>query len=117
MYKYINCFEWSYIGYHYFITRDGSCHDCRPIKVKPAGVYGHNTDTIQICLAGYKSFGQVQFRTLARVIKNLMEAFQAITLNDIHGHNEFTDKKTCPEFDVKEFITRYLGGTNGNESN
>lgn len=107
-YKYINCFGWSDIGYHYFITRDGRVHDCRPLKNIPAGVKGQNKNSVQICLSGLETFEEVQFVTLARVVKNLMEAFPAIILDRIYGHRDFNNKKTCPNFWVEDFVTKYL---------
>ena len=109
-YKYINCFGWKWIGYHHFITRDGLVHDCRPITETPAGVKGFNENSIQICLGGLEQFEPVQFRSLARVIKNYMEAFPAIKLDRIFGHRELNNKKECPVFNVDEFINQYLGG-------
>lgn len=43
---------WSDIGYHFYITRDGVTHPCRPISRPGAHVKGHNGDSIGICLEG-----------------------------------------------------------------
>lgn len=44
--------NWSDIGYHYIIDRDGTIAKGRPLERIGAHVQGHNTGTIGICLIG-----------------------------------------------------------------
>ena len=40
------------IGYHFYITRDGELHHCRPISEPGAHVRGFNRHSIGICYEG-----------------------------------------------------------------
>lgn len=40
------------IGYHYYITRDGTVHQTRPVEQAGAHVYGHNRHSLGICYEG-----------------------------------------------------------------
>ena len=40
------------IGYHFYITRDGELHHCRPISEPGAHVRGFNKESIGICYEG-----------------------------------------------------------------
>ena len=40
------------IGYHFYITRDGTVHDGRPIEKVGAHCEGHNSHSIGICYEG-----------------------------------------------------------------
>ena len=41
-----------YIGYHFYITRDGELHHCRPVSEPGAHVRGFNRHSIGICYEG-----------------------------------------------------------------
>lgn len=43
---------WSDIGYHFYIERDGSRYEGRPLSKVGAHVRGHNTDSVGICYEG-----------------------------------------------------------------
>ena len=46
------------IGYHFYITRDGVLHHCRPVSEIGAHVRGFNRHSIGICYAGgYENYG------------------------------------------------------------
>ena len=104
----VNCLAWNDIGYHTVILSDGAVYDGRPYDVIGAGIAGHNRDAIHICLSGENHFSDSQFKSLRRVLFNLMEAFPIITIDNIKGHNEMTDKKTCPNFSVDDFKKDFL---------
>ena len=43
---------WFDIGYHYYITRDGKVHECRPVERMGAHARGANANSIGICYEG-----------------------------------------------------------------
>lgn len=110
------------IGYHYVIKRDGTLQLGRPIEQVGAHVRGYNKDSIGICLVGGMSrktgkavndYTSNQWQTLRMVVGGLMMQFPH---TEILGHNNLTNKKTCPNFDVlawwekiREPFDEYLG--------
>ena len=94
---------WSDIGYHYLILKNGTVVKCRPVWRKGAHCkeQGMNTDSIGICLTGNYEFSDEQFVSLQKIIDELRWLFGDIS---IHGHYEFSSKKTCPNFNPKDKI-------------
>lgn len=92
---------WSDIGYHYVISRDGKILCGRPVGIAGAHCQGHNFDSVGVCLVGDDEFNPVQFKALQNLYAMLkgfypdMKAF---------GHRDFTDLKTCPNFEVKDYL-------------
>lgn len=107
------------VGYHYFIKRDGTVEEGRPIVRPGAHVRGHNDYTIGICYAGGLSKHgkaednktQEQEDAMAILIANLMVKYDGIT--DVVGHRDLHGTATeCPSFEVSEWLTKYptIGG-------
>ncbi len=92
---------WSDIGYHYVIYRNSQIMSGRPVRIVGAHCKGHNTGSIGICLIGNDEFTEKQFDSLKRLYSMLRDIFQGMTA---HGHRDFTDKKTCPNFNVSEIL-------------
>lgn len=92
---------WSDIGYHYIIRRDGRIEFGRPIEKIGAHVRGENTGSVGVCLIGLDDFTVEQFASL----KALWQVFKLIN-PDItqHGHRDFTNQKTCPNFEVRDHL-------------
>ena len=93
---------WRDIGYHYVIRTDGSIETGRPIKKAGAHTKGHNKDSIGICLAGgfdgtTDDFTDEQFESLLVLVAGLRSIYGALS---VYGHNDFTNAKTCPNFNV-----------------
>ena len=49
---YINVMHWAGIGYHYYITKDGTIWASRPDCTVGAHASGGNSDSIGICFEG-----------------------------------------------------------------
>jgi len=110
---------WDDIGYHYVITngcdhknafshdRDGAVELGRPIDVKGSHCYGHNSDSIGVCLIGIKDFTNQQYESLKKLCVDLMARFN-IPLENIKGHCEYNSKKTCPNINP-DFIREIIG--------
>lgn len=94
---------WRDVGYHFFITKDGTLHWGRPLDQIGAHCYGHNKDSIGICFSGNGSLSENQKRTAKIVLGDLIYQF-GLTTKNILPHNHFNRAKTCPGFDVAELL-------------
>lgn len=86
------------IGYHYVITLAGEVQHGRPEYWPGAHAKGHNSDSIGICLIGRKMFSEPQLKLLRNLIHDIKTRYPHA---EVCGHNELTERKTCPNFDVK----------------
>ena len=108
---------WNNIGYNFVICNgqienntyldcmDGAIERGRDIDKSGAHARGYN-DHIGICLIGIDRFTEKQFKSLEKLILDLIPKYQ-INIEDIIGHNEVSEK-SCPNFDVKEWIQKTL---------
>ncbi len=91
--------KWEDIGYHYLIDKKGKIHLGRNEKFIGAHVYGHNKNSIGICLIG--NFDEEpptkkQIHILIKFLKQKIKK-QKIPIKNILGHREFPNAtKTCP---------------------
>jgi N-acetylmuramoyl-L-alanine amidase len=108
-------------GYNYYIRRDGTVIQLRPIEVIPAQVAGHNSDAIGICYEGGMSIkgGMEDNRTAAQksaIIAKIKELkkIPEISKSKVLGHRDLSPDlnkdgkitsnewiKWCPSFDAK----------------
>lgn len=109
---------WSDIGYHYVINngkvfkddklnqrvQDGFIEKGRDDSIVGAHTQGQNSNSIGICLIGNKDFTKEQFNSLDILLYSLLKAYN-LTKNDVYGHYNFSSK-TCPNFDVQEFMKK-----------
>ena len=97
---------WRTIGYHFVIRLDGTVEAGRPVSEPGAHAYGHNSDSIGICLVGgcdeemnpVADYTDDQWDALTLLVDQLVEQYSA----EVIGHNEVSNK-TCPNFDVREW--------------
>lgn len=92
---------WNDIGYHFFIDKSGIMYNGRSIDKIGAHCYGHNKESIGICLSGLNDFSPMQFVSLKILLFKLMRDFN-IAADKIFHHNEFNNNKTCPNFNLDE---------------
>ena len=96
------------IGYHFYITRDGVLHACRPIRQMGAHAIGWNRHSIGICYEGgldpqghsADTRTWAQKCTLVALLRQLhLDYPQA----QILGHYQLspTIRKACPCFDAQ----------------
>ena len=93
------------IGYHYFIRKDGTLENGRPLDKIPAAQKGHNDGSIAICLSGLDHFTEKQFSTLRQLCYKLDDEYDVT----FHGHREVSNK-TCPNFDYKSILRLDMEG-------
>lgn len=97
-------------GYHYYITRDGVIHPCRPEEMVGAHAKHYNAHSLGICYeGGINASGKpadtrtaAQKRSMAELLKSLRADFPEA---EILGHSDLPwVNKACPCFDVKEWL-------------
>ena len=97
-------------GYHYYITRDGLCHACRPETMVGAHARGYNAHSIGICYEGgldaqgrpADTRTEAQKRTLLALLVCLKDDYPDA---DIIGHRDIPGvKKACPCFEVGKWL-------------
>lgn len=98
------------IGYHYYITRDGQVHPCRPESMVGAHARHHNAHSIGICYEGgldargipADTRTDAQKRSMAALLRSLRLDYPDAC---IIGHRDLPGvKKACPYFDVKAWL-------------
>lgn len=89
---------WSRIGYHVLIHRDGTIERGRPINSPGAHVAGYNHQSLGVALVGRSDYPDDQMIALEGILLAWQSIFPTI---EVVGHNDLTDLKTCPNFDVR----------------
>ena len=96
------------IGYHFYITRDGETHPCRPVHQIGAHASGWNDKSIGICYeGGLDENGRIaDTRTYAQKCA-LLDLLRQLKTDypkaKILGHYQLSEniRKACPCFDAK----------------
>ncbi|MBI2004374.1 N-acetylmuramoyl-L-alanine amidase [Candidatus Pacearchaeota archaeon] len=95
----INKYGWEDIGYHYLIDKKGKIQKGRNEKFIGAHVFGHNKNSLGICLIGNfdeEKPAKKQIQTLLKFLKNKIKKHH-LNKKNILGHREFSGAaKTCP---------------------
>lgn len=77
------------------LDSDGTVEDGRDIKYIPAGVRGHNTNSIHICLIGNKTYSSEQIIALKSTIQFYKAKYPSI--QKVLRHADMDDRKPeCP---------------------
>jgi N-acetylmuramoyl-L-alanine amidase len=97
------------VGYHYFIKKDGTVQKGREEDVIGAHVKDHNAHSIGICLSGRDDFQDEQFESLKKLLSVLIKKYN-LHWSDVVGHRELTKNKTCPNFDIHSFTSKWAAG-------
>ncbi len=108
---------WSDIGYHYVIRRDGTLENGRDLdkdgdvdEEVGAHALGFNANSIGICLIGGMreeggsecNYTSVQWKALEDLIRLKRHEYPNV---EVLGHNDLTTAKTCPVFNVKQWVS------------
>lgn len=106
---------WRMVGYHYFIKRDGTLQEGRPLMDGGAHAEGYNDKSVGVCLAGgvaadgitpEVNYTKKQWATLRELVFKLHKQFPQAK---IIGHSDVAPK-ACPCFDVTEWWTEVQRG-------
>lgn len=98
--------NWSGVGYHLFIRKDGVAEYGRDWGRTPAAQQGHNRATLAICLHGLRAerFTQAQRDGLEAIATALDDAHDfGIPSLRFRGHREVA-AKLCPVFDYQAWL-------------
>ena len=99
--------HWRFIGYHFYILRDGKVEVTRPLARMGAHAKGYNAHSIGICYeGGLDEMGHPtdtrtpeQKEAMARLIVQLKQQFP--TIHTVLGHCDLPGvQKACPCFDA-----------------
>lgn len=103
---------WDDVAYHYLIGRDGDHAEGRLEGVVGAGVKGHNTGAIHICLIGghgaskddpfEQHFTPQQEEKARFLIDDIRSRSSGVDVK-VRGHSEVANK-ACPGFNVKRWM-------------
>jgi len=102
--------NWSDIGYHFVIRRDGTREEGRPIETIGAHTKGYNSNSIGICMVGGvddsnkpdANYSLSQYLELSKLIRELVDEHP--TIDKLKGHRKFSSMKACPCFDVSKLM-------------
>jgi len=107
---------WNGIGYHYVITngrpksgqeysylQDGVVEKGRDEGVIGAHARGHNRDSLGICLIGTDYLFTVAQLRKALFLVNRLRTKYTIPIEQVFGHYQFDETKTCPMFRIEDF--------------
>ena len=98
-------FGWDGIGYHAVIIKDGTIEQGRPHFWTGAHVYGHNTESLGVCLIGRDDFTDKQMASLKQLLRDWKARYPQA---QICGHCDFPEThKTCPNFDVTAWCKQH----------
>lgn len=99
-------FGWEGIGYHKVIKRCGKIENGRPEYWMGAHVKGKNDVSLGVCLIGRNEFTKKQYFSLEKVLKRWKTLYPDA---EIIGHRDIQNtKKTCPNFNVKDWSKNKL---------
>lgn len=90
---------WDDVGYHRIVKRDGITDIGRPIEKPGAHCKGENSDSIGIAFAGTFKPTWPQIQAMVYMYREFKTLY-GLESWDWYGHNEFTEKKVCPGFDM-----------------
>ena len=103
--------HWRFIGYHFYIRRDGKVEATRPLERMGAHAKGHNAHSIGICYeGGLDELGhyadtrtEAQKRAMEKLVVQLKQQFPTIV--NLVGHRDLPGvQKACPCFDASELL-------------
>lgn len=98
---------WNDVGYHWIVGLDGTASPGRPEAIAGAHAVGHNAHSIGICYVGGTDLNGkpkdtrtfAQMATLDRLVDEIRARYGQHV--EVWGHNEVTNAKACPSFDVQ----------------
>jgi len=95
---------WKDVGYHFYIRRDGEVEVGRDEQEIGAHCYGHNANSIGICLGGnvFKDFHSPQFNAARDLVLRLLKKY-GLRPEDVYLHTNLDPHKSCPNFTLDQF--------------
>jgi len=100
-----------FIGYHYFISKNGEIHQGRADNergahcVEPGNPNYWNTHSLGICLQSKQSITKQQKHSLERLLRRLQAKYN-IDSNHIYGHRNIKNT-LCPGDTIYQWLLNY----------
>ena len=102
---------WLGCGYHFIIRRNGIIETGRELHTHGAHVKSFNHNSVGVCLIGGMdadgdddaNYTQSQWDTLDSLVDVLSKIYPNAA---VVGHNDLDPNKSCPVFEVKEWLTQ-----------
>lgn len=110
-----------HVGYHFVVELDGSLRAGRPFHETGAHAFGHNLNSIGICMIGTDQYSPAQWATLYAVVQLLTHPnnhLNGLQITQVVGHRDLSPDtngdgeiqpfewlKTCPGFSVSDWLT------------
>lgn len=91
----------SSIGYHFVIYTRGAVATGRHVDEVGAHAVGYNATSLGICLVGCDAFSIEQWNALKGLVEALKKQYPQAR---VVGHHALNKDKTCPNFDVAEWL-------------
>lgn len=84
------------IGYNYYVRKDGTVYEGRPVWATGANCYGHNHDSISVCFEGNydeeTEMPKAQFKAGVELMKFLENKYG---ISEVNGHKHYYNT-ACP---------------------
>ena len=97
-----------YMGYTYFIERDGKVFQARADNEEGAHTKGFNKRTIGIGLMGdgtERDFTPQQYKALKKLVDEKLSQYQ-LPKSELYGHNSFSNT-LCPSPPLEKWLLNY----------
>ena len=87
-----------WVGYTYFLERDGRIIQTRTDTEQQAHVKGYNNDSIGLGVAGNHDYERPTIAQMISIKNLILRKMTEYTIhpNNVFGHRMFTNSKTCP---------------------
>ena len=106
--------KWNKPGYHYITKANGEVVKLLDEKIPSNGVLGFNENCVNVCYIGGRTKEGKSGDTRTRAQENalfdkIVELTEKYPKAEIKGHGEFPNQggRTCPNFNVKEWLKNY----------
>lgn len=107
----VNTNDWAGIGYHYFITDDGSVYQTNQDDVVSYHASGYNNRSLSVAITGdhvcssgddnYDVISKEKYNALVFVLAKISNQYN-IPSESIIGHTETGSPKSCPNLNLEQ---------------
>ena len=97
---------WNGIGYNFYVRKDGTVYEGRPLWAADADAYGHNYDSLSICFEGdymTETMGEVQIVAGIKLIRHLRSLYPSTV---ILRHKDVNSDTNCPGINFPDRIKK-----------
>lgn len=101
----LNGFGWRDVGYHFFISKNGTIEQGRPLSVAGAHTKGFNKDSIGICFSGLTDIPTTAQKLAWEILKSYLFKRYLLNETNIFPHNYFNKLKSCPNFPLSKLYS------------